>query len=207
MPVTTIIFDLGGVLVQTRWERFTRPVGEMCGLPEDAVMDRVTSGDAYFPFMRGEFDADEFARRLAGGFALDGVSRGNLLSLWSDVIVADDGSDGQGDVFDIVTRLRGRYRLAIGSNTDPLHFARGLELRPSLHSFQDRLLSYELGRCKPDPDFFILGLRTLGIRADECVFIDDRPDNVAAARGVGIEGVHFISAIQLEADLTALQIL
>ena len=207
MPVTTVIFDLGGVLVQTRWDRFTRPVGEMCGLPEAAVMDMIVSGDAYFPFMRGEFDSNEFAGRLAAEFGLDGISRDDLLSLWSDMIVAGDGSDGGGDVFDVVTRLRGRYRLAIGSNTDGLHYARGVELRPELLSFQDLLLSYELRRCKPDPEFFVLGLRKLGARADECVFIDDRQDNVAAARSVGIEGIHFSSASQLEADLTALQVL
>ena len=195
------------MLVQTRWERFTRPVGEMCGLQEEAVMERIVSGDAYFPFMRGEFNTDEFARRLADEFALEGISRDDLLSLWSSVIAADDGSDRRGDVFDIVTRLCGRYRLAIGSNTDRLHYARGLELRPSLRGFHDILLSYELGRCKPDSDFFILGLRKLGVRADECAFIDDRPDNVTVARSLGIEGIHFISANQLEVDLKALRIL
>ena len=207
MPVTTIIFDLGGVLVQTRWERFTRPVGEMCGLSEDAVMDRIVSGDAYFPFMRGEFSTDEFAGRLIGEFALAGISRDDLLSLWSSVIAADDSSDGQRDVFDVVNRLRGRYRLAIGSNTDRLHYARGLKVRPELLDFQDVLLSYELGRCKPDPEFFVLGLRKLKVPAAECAFIDDRPDNVEAARSVGIEGIEFSSASQLEADLSALQIL
>ena len=207
MAITTIIFDLGGVLVRTRWERFTRPVGKMCGLSEVAVMDRIVSGDAYFPFMRGEFDTEEFARRLAGEFGLDGISPDDLMSLWSSVIAADDRSDGERDVFGIVARLWSRYRLAIGSNTDSLHYARGLEVQPSLRNFQEVLLSFELGRCKPDTEFFTLGLRKLGVRADECAFIDDRPDNVAAARSVGIEGIVFTSTNKLEVDLTALQIL
>ncbi len=88
-------------------------------------------------------------------------------------------------------RLRGRYRLAIGSNTDELHYTRSLELQPSLEDFDDVLLSYELGRCKPDPQFFVLGLRKLGVQSDECVFIDDRPDNVAAASSLGITGLHY----------------
>ena len=202
MSLTTVIFDLGGVLVQTRWDGLTQRLTEMSGLTSEAVMQAVT-GEVGYQFMLGQFDAAEFHRRLTGQLRVE-IDADDFLALWRDVIVVDDDSTRPGGIYDIAGRLRGRYRLAIGSNTDALHYARSLELQPSLEDFDDLLLSYELGRCKPDPQFFVLGLRKLGVQADECVFIDDRRDNVAAASSLGITGLHFTSAARLEADLTEL---
>ena len=56
MPITTVIFDLGGVLVQTLWERVTEPVSRMNGMSPGEVMDQIRTGDAYFPHMSGEID-------------------------------------------------------------------------------------------------------------------------------------------------------
>ena len=205
MSITTVIFDLGGVLVQTSLDGVTERLAELSGLTSEAVMQAVT-GELGFQFMLGRFDAAEFHRRLTGQLGAK-IDADDFLALWRDVIVVDDDATRPGGVYDIVTRLRGRYRLAVGSNTDELHYARSLELQPSLEDFDDVLLSYELGRCKPDPQFFVLGLRKLGVQADECVFIDDRPDNVAAASSLGIAGLHFTSAARLEADLTELGLL
>ncbi len=205
MSLTTVIFDLGGVLVQTRWDGVTRPLAEMSGLTSEAVMQVVT-GDVGYQFMLGRLDAAEFHQRLAHQLRVE-IDADDFFALWRGVIAVDDDSTRPGGIHDIVRRLRGRYRLAIGSNTDELHYARGLELQPSLEDFDDVLLSYELGRCKPDPQFFVLGLRELGVQADACVFIDDRPDNVAAASSLGITGLQFTSAARLEADLTELGLL
>lgn len=205
MSLTTVIFDLGGVLVQTRWDGMTQRLTEMSGLTSEAVMQAVT-GEVGYQFMLGRFDAAEFHRRLTDELRVE-IDADDFFALWRGVIAVDEDSTRPGGVYDIVTRLRGRYRLAIGSNTDELHYARGLQLQPSLEDFDDVLLSYELGRCKPDPQFFVLGLRKLGVQAHECVFIDDRPDNVAAASSLGITGLHFTSAARLEADLTELGLL
>ncbi len=191
--------------MQTRWDGVTRRLTEMSGLTSEAVMQAVT-GEVGYQFMLGRFDAAEFHRRLTGQLRVE-IDADDFLALWRDVIVVDDDFTRPGGIYDIVGRLRGRYRLAIGSNTDALHYARSLELQPSLEEFDDVLLSYELGRCKPDPRFFVLGLRKLGVQADECVFIDDRPDNVAAASSLGITGLHFTSAARLEADPTGLGLL
>ncbi|WP_219107600.1 HAD family hydrolase [Austwickia sp. TVS 96-490-7B] len=46
--------------------------------------------------------------------------------------------------------------------------------------------SYELGVAKPDPEYFRRIAARLALRAEELLFVDDRPDNVAAARAVGL---------------------
>jgi putative hydrolase of the HAD superfamily len=54
---------------------------------------------------------------------------------------------------------------------------------------------------KPDPAYYWSLLDTLDVPAGDCVFIDDRAENVEAARGVGISSIRFMSVAQLERDL------
>lgn len=44
---------------------------------------------------------------------------------------------------------------------------------------------------KPDPRIYQLACEELGIAPELCVFVDDNAENVAAARALGMETVHF----------------
>ncbi|MDP9397526.1 MAG: HAD family phosphatase [Actinomycetota bacterium] len=66
------------------------------------------------------------------------------------------------------------------------------------------VISGEVGMRKPDPDIFEYTVGKLGLRARECVFVDDLPSNVAAATALGIVGVHHRSYAQTAAELEAL---
>jgi len=60
---------------------------------------------------------------------------------------------------------------------------------------------------KPDARIFEILLDRFRIPAREAVFIDDNPDNAAAASRLGIHGIHFQSPEQLRQELAALQLL
>lgn len=51
--------------------------------------------------------------------------------------------------------------------------------------------SSEVGMRKPDPRIYLLTCDRLDVDPAASVFVDDNRDNVAAARAVGIEAVHF----------------
>lgn len=60
---------------------------------------------------------------------------------------------------------------------------------------------------KPDPAIYQLALDRFGLHAADCVFVDDRPDNVAGAQSVGMAALLFTDAAALKADLGRLGIL
>jgi 2-haloacid dehalogenase len=60
---------------------------------------------------------------------------------------------------------------------------------------------------KPDPAIYRLTLDRFGLCAEECVFVDDRADNVAGAQGVGMESVVFSDAAALRSCFERLAIL
>jgi HAD superfamily hydrolase (TIGR01509 family) len=61
--------------------------------------------------------------------------------------------------------------------------------------------SCRLGAAKPDPRAFQIVLRDLGAKPDEVLFIDDRAENTAAARNLGIRTITFTSASALDREL------
>jgi 2-haloacid dehalogenase len=57
------------------------------------------------------------------------------------------------------------------------------------------------GMVKPAPRLFQVLLDRYGLRAEECVFVDDNPDNVAAAKDMGMQGILFTNAETLRKEL------
>lgn len=54
---------------------------------------------------------------------------------------------------------------------------------------------------KPDPRLYRILLDRYGLKADECLFIDDSPDNIAAGEALGIRGIVFSSPVELKKRL------
>lgn len=67
--------------------------------------------------------------------------------------------------------------------------------------FDARLISAELGRCKPDPEVFLEACRRLSVAPEEAVLVDDAIDNCLAARAIGLQAVQYQGFTQVRAEL------
>ena len=67
-------------------------------------------------------------------------------------------------------------------------------------------LSYQVGVIKPDPEIYQHCLTTLGLPAEQCVFIDDRDYNVAGANAVGMEGIVYQNTQDVKQKLEILEV-
>jgi putative hydrolase of the HAD superfamily len=65
----------------------------------------------------------------------------------------------------------------------PKHYDLGL--------FDGIMVSSREHLVKPDPKIYERLMERYGLEPSECVFIDDRPENVAAAKALGMEGIVF----------------
>jgi putative hydrolase of the HAD superfamily len=97
------------------------------------------------------------------------------------------------EVWELASRAReAGVRTAVLSNGIPevmthVETERSLQLR-----FDAVVVSYAVGCAKPDPAIYRITLDRLGISADAALFVDDRLENVEAARRLGLEAVHFV---------------
>jgi 2-haloacid dehalogenase len=72
---------------------------------------------------------------------------------------------------------------------------------PFLERFRGIVVSGELGMMKPDARIFRHLTETHGLAAPDCLFIDDSPRNVAGARAAGLNAVQFTSPDALRGAL------
>ena len=87
--------------------------------------------------------------------------------------------------------LKNRYSIVLLSN-DVSSFSRYLRVFHGIEPLIDAaFISGDLGVRKPDPRIFNIALETLGARPSECLFVDDYPERVDAARELGICSVLF----------------
>lgn len=68
---------------------------------------------------------------------------------------------------------------------------RELHLAPSLLLFDGLVISGEIGMVKPNAEIYEYLLNTYKLKAEECIFIDDRLDNIEAGEKLGIKGYLF----------------
>ena len=100
-------------------------------------------------------------------------------------------------------KLSKRYRLALLSNTDPIHVAHLEATYDFFRLFPARIYSCEVGASKPNPLIYREALRASKVGAEEALYIDDIPAYVEAAQRLGMSGIPFESPEQLAADLRA----
>lgn len=76
-----------------------------------------------------------------------------------------------------------------------------------LQWFDGRLVSGEEKMRKPFPEFYQLLMHRYSVKPEEALFIDDNLRNVKAAEGLGIKSIQFQSPEQLAFDLIKIQLL
>lgn len=80
------------------------------------------------------------------------------------------------------------------SNTSEMHVPWVFEAFPEIAVHSGEVLSYRIGVTKPNPRFYRIGLELVGAAPEQCVFVDDDPDNCVAARECGLLAVRHTEA-------------
>lgn len=70
-----------------------------------------------------------------------------------------------------------------------------------LRMLDDRLISSEEHLLKPDVRIYQRLTEKFGLKAEECLFTDDKPINIEGARAAGMQGIVFQDAHQFEEEL------
>jgi len=185
--ISTIIFDLGGVVItldqQQAVSRF-----EALGLSDARQrLNAYTQEGIFGDLEGGKIDAETFRQKLSRMVGHE-VTIEQCNHAWQGYAKEVPQRN-----LDALLRLRNEgYRLVLLSNTNPCMMAwadspdfdgHGHSVR---HYFDAVYLSYEMKLMKPDPNFFHQVLLAEHVSPYDCLFLDDGLRNVAAASQMGI---------------------
>ena len=193
--IKTLIFDLGNVIVPFDFKRAYAKIGPMCSCPVTEISRRLRSTDLVQRFETGRITEEPFVTELSALLGLK-TTLSEFRDMWSSVFFEETLVPEP-----LISRLAGRHRMLVLSNTNPIHFSMLKSRYALLSHFDDFVLSYQVGALKPDAEIYQEAIARAGCRAEECFFTDDILVNVEAAREHGMDAVQFLSAAQLEAEL------
>ena len=192
-----VVFDFGRVISARKPESLFRSYEQDLGLPPGSINEIMFGSKAWEETLVGRKSEEAFWVEIGPSLGLH--TRRAVLA-FRDRYRADERVNP--DVRDLVRRLHGRFRLAVLSNA-PAGLARWLRDWEMLPFFHVVFCSGDEGVAKPDPAAYLQTLERLAVRPPEALFIDDTPENVDAARSLGIHGVLFTDYPALAADLAA----
>ena len=196
--IRALISDFGGVLTTPLAAGFLAYQEEAKISLEDLGHAMQAATDAYgehplYALERGEITEREFARRL-GEQLHDGFDLQRLRELYFERLEPNP------PMIEFVGEQRRRgLRTALLTNNvrewEPLWRAKLPELDEIFEVVVD---SAFVGMRKPEPRIYELTLDRLGggLRAEDCLFLDDIEVNCEAARALGMTAVHFEHADQ-----------
>ena len=198
--VTNVVFDIGGVLVKTDFNRFLHAITKEFNIPIEDLINKSTNG-VHLDYMKGKLTGEQFVDIICKKYNQT-ISVEKFEKLWYLIL-----SEQNDDVADIVDCLHKQYHLAIISNIDPWHYDYCKTNFSVISTFKRFFLSYECNLLKPDPQFFKLVLEQLNEQPEQCLLIDDRLDNIQAAKKIGYQVIQFKNGAQLQDDLKEMGIM
>jgi putative hydrolase of the HAD superfamily len=184
-----LVVDFGGVLTSSlneSMQRFAQSHGiEVQHLVRAALSAYMGGEDALVTdFETGKTSEDDFAvafsARLKDYSGVE-VAHAGLVDRLFETLELEE------DMFDLVERARaGGYKTALLSNS----WGMGLYPLERIQALFDVVvISGEVGLRKPDQAIFALTVDKLGLASPECVFVDDHPGHLKAAREAGMATV------------------
>jgi putative hydrolase of the HAD superfamily len=192
--IKILILDIGQVLIEVDIHQFIKTLA--CAM-------KISRWKLYFMHDRTLFhelmmgmktmaDVHQiFCQRLKRDIELEKFNE-----IWLSIIIGQ-----KNEVIGLVQELGLKYPLAILSNIDAVHYEYFQKNMTFLNYFSPHFLSFRMRLAKPDPAIYQQVLADLNARPEECYFIDDRKENVIAARKLGIIAHHFKNFKKLTRDL------
>lgn len=196
--VRNIVFDIGNVLTDFRWREFLQDKGF-----EDDMIQRIARASVLSPFWneldRGEWDTE---RLMAEFVKLDPEIERELHAAYDNVTgMVTKRAYAIPWIKELKAKGYGVYYLSNFSDKAYEDCREALDFLPYMDG---GILSYQDKLIKPDEKIYRLLLSRFGLKAEECVFLDDVPRNVEAAQELGFYGICFQSKEQAEAELEKL---
>jgi len=179
-PIRNVVFDIGWVLVRLNYQ----PLLGFLAAHGAAVHDRasVMSRIPLEEHECGRLPGRALLECLAA-LATQPVSLEDTLAKWLDMFELDAA------MVELAHALSERYRVFLLSNIGDLHWAH-LAREFRLHAIgHGALPSYVAGTMKPHVAIYREAERRFALAPAATVFIDDRVDNVAGAKGCGWHGI------------------
>lgn len=193
-----IIFDVGEVLFSYGWKEALM----YAGATKEEAME--LGKDLFDDPVWGELDLGirpyfEVVEELAGKYPPHKETIKNFLT---NVEIMPKSRPV---IWALIKKLKEKgYKLYLLSNYSEYMFTRHTEGRPFMEYMDGAMVSYMVNINKPDRGIYEALLDKYNLTASECLFLDDKEENVEGARACGIDAMRVVDEVFLTEELIKL---
>ena len=191
-----IIFDLGRVVVS--WD----PVAIVSSVRgpggAEALAERLFNHPDWLEVDRGTLSLHTMARQAQERTGLSAAENLTILQAVPASLLPDPA------MLTLIAELHGAGHTLYALSNMGHASIDWLEQQLFWRFFSGKVVSARVRMIKPEPDIYRYLLVSFDLKADECLFIDDSPANVAAAEALGIRGMLFTDAHSCRRQLVSL---
>ena len=196
--IQTVIFDLGGVLIEDPSAGMTRYYANYLQINRESLLEALNKlWDAWH---KGSLSEQEVWEQVTTDLKIQNAI---FDSLWIDGF--KQTYQEKPEMFVLLKQLKRQgYTTALLSNTEA-PVVSYLKQRP-YEDIDQRFYSCEMGMRKPEKGIYEKTLQGLACQPEAAVFIDDRRENVDAATSLGIPSILFRNCDDLKEQLSRYRI-
>lgn len=201
--ISTIIFDLGGVIFNNDWHDKNQTKFHEYEKVFGVSYDDMEKGwnKAWPDYQLGKITEDQFWFIFLKTAGSNNIDISLAKKMWRKYVVENE------NMIDVLQLLKGNYTLAALTTISRewldfkvAHFNLG-------NYFKSIVSSGYSGLAKPDVKIYELVLKNLAVSSKECIFIDDSIETLPPAEQLGIKTILFKSRDNLETELKKLNII
>ena len=187
----TIIFDLGGVVINLDYGKTTQAF-EALGLTNfNDLYSQAAQSGLFDAFEKGECSVQYFINKVLD-YLPTGTQANQVVEAWNAMIL-----DFPLENLALLKRLQGEKRTFLLSNTNEIHIQKvhhhlqQVSDEITLHPYFEKVyFSSDIGMRKPDAEIFEFVLKEQGLDPSRTLFIDDTEQHILGAKEVGIQTYH-----------------
>ncbi len=199
--IKNIVLDVGMVLVDWDWEGLFDDLGYG---DDDFVFDALASATVcshrWKDWDRGSKSTEERTNEM---IMVAPTFENEILNILSNIGMAVDQFDYSKPW--IRAMKKAGYKVYLLSNYSKELYQQTREVQLDFEKEVDgAVFSYQVGAIKPEKEIYQALLDRYNLKGEECVFIDDRQENLEAAEAFGMKGVLFRDFEQARDDLNAI---
>lgn len=183
--IENIVFDYGGVLVQYDFVAF---FGRLLGSREKGewFMDNVLPDNVGADMDRELHPFDYYIRQQQERWPQYADALSYFASHYTDVFTVETPG-----IRDLILLLKDRGFHVYGLSNWSSKLSEVKEKYSVFGLITDELVSKDVHLLKPERAIYQALLDKFHLKADSCLFVDDKPENIEGCRKVGMHGIRF----------------
>jgi len=188
--IDAIVFDFGNVLIDLDYPGIISAFRRVAQKNQDNIEELITNAEILQMFETGKISPQKFRDEVSRILNVSLVDA-EFDKIWNSMLKSISK-----ERMDRVLEIRKKYKTYILSNSNIIHELAFEEMvtdatgTRGIRDFVDKAyFSHEIGMRKPDLACYNFIVDDIGLSPSRMLFLDDRLDNIAAARKAGMKAI------------------